>query len=358
MPGKHLNTPQRTHIIDRSTLLHENPREINRVTDVPTPTIRRTLVSGVTRHSVNTTCGAPPKINARAVRQLVRAVTCSADGKREFYIQLVADLGIEASETTIRRALRKAGFRRYIAYLKPLVSWINRRKRLKWAREHLHWTIEDWMRVIFSDESSFESGQRNRIFVTRRPNERHCLECVQHFKYSGRQSLMVWGAHVGEQATELCPLPGSIKPTKRGPMKGSLRKSITSTDYIEQILEPFVLPWYRALEKQKLRPIFMQDGAGIHGSKETMLWLRQYRIETMVWPLSSPDLNPCEYMWRCMKRKIRAYKRMIFTSKDMWPAVKKEWLALVEKQVYIKWVKTMNERCRDVIKNRGFSTKW
>jgi hypothetical protein len=49
---------------------------------------------------------------------------------------------------------------------------------------------------------------------------------------------------------------------------------------------------------------------------------------------------------------------MILTSKDMWPAAKKEWLDLVEKQAYIKWVKTMNERCRDVIKNRGFSTKW
>ena len=212
--------------------------------------------------------------------------------------------------------------------------------------------------MIFSDESSFETGQRNRVYVTRRSNERHCPECVQHFKYSGRQSLMVWGGIVGEQATELCPLPGSIKPTKRGAMKGSLRKSITSTDYIEQILEPFVLPWYRALEEQGLRPIFMQDGAGIHGSKETMLWLRQHRIETLVWPPSSPDLNPCEYMWRCMKQKIREYKRMILTSNDMWPAAKKEWLALVERQAYLKWVHSMPERCRDVIKCRGFSTKW
>lgn len=257
IPNKHLNTPQRTHVIDRSTLLHETVPEIKLVTHIPTSTIRRTLQSGVTRHNKNTTCGAPPKINARDLRQFVRAVTSSFDGKRESYLQLAADLGIEASETTIRRAFRKVGFRRCIACSKPLVLWINRRKRFKWAREYLHWIIKNWMRVIFSDESSFESGQRNRIFVTRRPNERHCPECVQYFKYSGRQTLMVWGAHVGGQTTELCPLPGNIKPIKRGPMKGSLKKFITNTDYIEQILKSFVLPWYRALEKQKLRPIFI-----------------------------------------------------------------------------------------------------
>ena len=82
---------------------------------------------------------------------------------------------------------------------------------------------------------------------------------------------MIWGAIVDTQVIVLCPLPRSIKPTKRGAMKGSLRKSITSTDYIEQILELFVLSWYRALEKQGLRPIFMQNDVGIHGSKETLL---------------------------------------------------------------------------------------
>ena len=131
---------------------------------------------------------------------------------------------------------------------------------------------------------------------------------------------------MGEQASELYLLPGSIKPTASGPNRGNMKKSITSIDYIEQILALFVLPWYRELERTGLRPIFMQDGAGIHGSKETLRWLKDHGIETLVWPPSSPDLNPDKYMWRGMKQKIRAYKRMILTSKDMWPAAKYEWL--------------------------------
>ena len=185
IPNKHLSTLKRQKIMDYDKMEHLAPAEIKALTEVPTPTIRRTLRSGEARSNKNPTCGPPIKINERDLRHLIRAVTSSADGRRESYIKLAADIGIEASESTVRLALRKAGFRRCISCPKPLVSWVNRRKRLKWAREHLYWTVEDWMRVIFTDESSFETGQRNRIYVTRRPGERYCPDCCQNFKYSG-----------------------------------------------------------------------------------------------------------------------------------------------------------------------------
>jgi hypothetical protein len=92
------------------------------------------------------------------------------------------ELGIEASETTIRRTLRKFGFRRCVAWPKPLISWINRSKRLKWARDHLNWAREDWLRVIFSDESTFETRKRARQFVIRRFGEPYRPECLNNFK--------------------------------------------------------------------------------------------------------------------------------------------------------------------------------
>ena len=33
----------------------------------------------------------------------------------------------------------------------------NRKKRLKFARDHLSWTSDDWSKVIWSDESPFLS---------------------------------------------------------------------------------------------------------------------------------------------------------------------------------------------------------
>ena len=131
IPQKHLTTPQRKHIIDLDSMQHTSIQEIHQSTLVPTTTIRRTLRSGAVRHNKNPTLEASEKLNARDVRSLIRAVTISPDGRRDNYMKLAADLGIHVCESTIRKYLRKAGFRRYITYPKPLVSWQNRRKRLK-----------------------------------------------------------------------------------------------------------------------------------------------------------------------------------------------------------------------------------
>lgn len=208
-------TSTRQRVIDLHNDSHLKNSEIKQATGVPTPTIRRILKSSDPRHTSHPRSGRPAKLNARDIRRLVRAVTSSADGRKSSYMQIAKDLGIEASETTIRRVLRKAGFRRCVACSKPLVSWINRCKRLKWARAHLHWGMEDWLRVIFSDESTFETGQRARQFVTRRSHEKYCPDCLNKFKHSGRQSVMVWGAICGNQASGLIEFKKTTKQIKR-----------------------------------------------------------------------------------------------------------------------------------------------
>ena len=39
---------------------------------------------------------------------------------------------------------------------KPYLRLANKRKRLIWAKEHRHWTEEDWNKVLWTDESKFE----------------------------------------------------------------------------------------------------------------------------------------------------------------------------------------------------------
>ena len=53
---------------------------------------------------------------------------------------------------------------------KPYMTKKNKEARLRWAREHLGWTLEDWMQVIWTDEATFETGLDSRIcYVTRKP---------------------------------------------------------------------------------------------------------------------------------------------------------------------------------------------
>ncbi len=68
--------------------------------------------------------------------------------------------------------------------------------------------------------------------------------------------------------THLKELKKKVKQTR----KGKTVESIPSIDYyIDQILEPCLEPWYRALEKDGRRPVYMQNGPSIHSSTEVHL---------------------------------------------------------------------------------------
>jgi transposase len=63
------------------------------------------------------------------------------------------DLNVEVSERTVRRALQEAGLEAMEKEKKPKLSAKNIKARLEFAWQHKDWTIEDWKRVIWSDET-------------------------------------------------------------------------------------------------------------------------------------------------------------------------------------------------------------
>ncbi len=198
-PGTEWDTPSRQKMLVFRNDCNLSCSEIQSRIGVPRTTICHIIISSV--HEIIPRSGWPRKLTGRDVRRLVRAVTSSKDGRKASYLRLAKELGIQASEATIWQVLRKTGFRRCGPYPKSLISWINRRKRLKRVREHLHWEIEGWMRVIFSDESTFETGKSAWELVTRTPWEKYCPDCINNYKHSGRKSVMVLGANCGTQGT-------------------------------------------------------------------------------------------------------------------------------------------------------------
>ena len=125
------NTPQRQHVLDLHLVNHMRSCEIKRMTDMSTPTMRRVLRSKEPRFKFNPRLEKFEKLTSRDIRSLIRAVTKSADDRASSYMILAKELEIQASEDVICKALRRAGFRCCITCLKPLISRVNRRKRLK-----------------------------------------------------------------------------------------------------------------------------------------------------------------------------------------------------------------------------------
>ncbi len=163
---------------------------------------------------------------------------------------------------------------------KPLLNQRQCQKRLTWAVEKKNWTVAQWSKVLFSDESKFcisFGNQGPRVWrKSREAQNPCCLKSSVKFP----QSVMIWAAGVGP----LCFL-----------------KSTVNAAIYQDILEHFMLP-----SADKLYGdadfIFQQDLAPAHTAKGTKSWFSDHSVTVLDWPANSPDLNPTENLWGIIKR--------------------------------------------------------
>jgi hypothetical protein len=92
---------------------------------------------------------------------------------------------ILVSPRTIQRRLVQAKLFNRRPAKKPLVSRRNRLARLAFAREHINWTIHDWKKVLFSDETRYKMYNSDGMKRVRRPvntrfNPKYVMPTIKH----------------------------------------------------------------------------------------------------------------------------------------------------------------------------------
>ena len=129
-----------------------------------------------------------------------------------------------------------------------------------------------------------------------------------------------WTATMSQQGCDVS-LVGTLKV---GPFRVPEGVKMTSVKYVEFLTDHF-LPWYKKKNRAfRNKIIFMHDNAPSHAARNTSASLAAMGIKgekLMVWPPSSPDLNPIENLWSILKQKIYEGGRQFTSKQQLWEAI-------------------------------------
>jgi transposase len=162
--------------------------------------------------------GRPAKLSVQAKRHCVKKVT---SGKLSTAVAVAKtfkrDLGCDVSVSTIKRVLYEAGLGSIKKQKKPKLSPKNSKARLAFAKAHQSWTVTDWRKVIFSDETKINrlgsDGCRWAwICEGKLLQDHHVRQTVKH----GGGSIMIWGCITANGPGFMCKIDHILDQHFRG----------------------------------------------------------------------------------------------------------------------------------------------
>jgi transposase len=224
---------------------------------------------------------------------------------------------------------------------KPLLSKKHRKARMDFAVAHQYWTVEDWKKVVWSDETKINRlGSDGRKWVWKKAGEGLSDRLVQGTQKFGGGSVMVWGCMLWEGAGYACKIDGR--------MDGDLYLKI-----MEEDLQASLNYYGKSVDDV----IFQQDNDPKHTCKKAQTWFQNNNFNVLPWPAQSPDLNPIEHLWNHIKRRLVEYEVEPKGILELWERVEEEWNK-IDAEVCQNLIESMPRRVAAVLKAKGGYTKY
>lgn len=111
--------------------------------------------------------------------------------------------------------------------------------------------------------------------------------------------------------------------------------------------------WYWESQANGQPLWLIEDGALAYKTKLPQAQQNLYQIPSIIWPPSSPDLNPIGNIWNLLKNHLNPHNSRSKGKNQVKIAVLKEWERITDKDLQ-KFVDSMSERVQAVIiANRG-----
>ena len=237
----------------RETIVHLREKvfsftHIAKVTGRPRSTVIRVIQwwKNEKRLDVRPKSGRPRKTSTRTDRLLQRIVRFQA---RDSARALLHRWGAAVSLTTLRRRLQELGFRNRIARRKPVLSDRNKAQRLAFCLKYKDWSVEDWGKVLFTDETKVEISPPRAVW--RKAGEELLSAHVAGTKRWGI-SVMIWGSMTSQGPGPFC----FIREQKA---------ALNAVGYLD-ILKEHVHPLFQ-LESLSRPTVYQHDNAPCHKAR-------------------------------------------------------------------------------------------
>ncbi|KAJ2922344.1 hypothetical protein H1R20_g14755, partial [Candolleomyces eurysporus] len=213
------------------------------------------------------------------------------------------------STQTLHRRLKESGMTAVVKKKRPKLQARHKRARLEFAERHAEWTIEDWKKVIWSDETKINHlGSDGRKYVRKEDREGLSDRLVEGTVKFGGGNLMMWGCMTWDGVGYATKIDGK--------MDGELYTKILGNEFIKTLE-------YFGYDIEDV--IFQQDNDPKHTSRKAKIWFSDNDVEVLKWPAQSPDTNPIEHLWHYLKRRLETYEEPAKSVGELWTRVEKEW---------------------------------
>lgn len=285
------------------------------------------------------TGGRPQKLSKRDKNMMLRKILSGEVDTAEELVRSMPTLGV--SSETARRVLKNAGLAAAVKIKKPMLSLKNRKARLHFAKSHQHWTVEDWKKIIFSDETKINRlCSDGKKWCWKFPRSGLSDRVIDSTLKHGGGSMMAWGCFCYSGVGHMAKIDGT--------MDAELYCAILRDEFMS------TLSFYD-LDPEKI--ILQHDNDPKHTAKKTSKWLEDNEIRVLSWPAQSPDLNPIEHMWAYLKQLLAKYPELPSGINELWERVQKVWEA-IPVDLCVRLIESMPPRVAAVLKAKGGHTKY